>query len=52
MVLMSKEDKVLRSATVTSTGVNLDTILRLLKEQQDQQHDREFGSERRLGGPS
>ena len=42
MLLMSKEGRELRSATASSNAVDLDTVLRLLKEQQDQQHDREF----------
>ena len=41
-LLMSKESRELHSATASSTAVDLDTILSLLKEQQDQQHDREF----------
>ena len=41
-LLMSKEGRELCSATASATAVDLDTVLHFLKEQQDQQHDREF----------
>ena len=52
MLLMSKEGRELRSATASATAVDLDTVLHLLKEQQDQQHDREFRRQEGIGGPS
>ena len=42
MLLMSKEGRELRSATASSNAIDLDTVLHFFKEQQDQQHDREF----------
>ena len=41
-LLTSKEGRELCTVTASSTAVYIDTALRLLKEQQDQQHDREF----------
>ena len=49
--MMSKEGRELCSATASSTAVDLDTVLHLVKEQ-DQQHDREFKRQRRIGGAS
>ena len=39
---MSKEGRELSSATASTTAVDQDTVIRFLKEQQDQQHEREF----------